>query len=199
MRTLEKDITIKAAELFNKYGIRSITMDDISREVGISKKTLYNYIIDKQELVKTSCDNVIQNLSQRLESILSCSQSTMEKYAELVNFTFNFLSSKSIIAEFDLKKYYPDIEKEINMEVKEVLYSSFQKIIEKGISDGTIRKDGNSRIISEQQVLQLMNLTEKKDEDDFETTYKQTLMYHARAICTEKGMKLINSKILKNI
>lgn len=198
MKALEKNITSKASELFNKYGIRSITMDDISREVGISKKTLYNHIIDKQELIKTACDDVVQGLSKQLTIIHSGTNTSIEKYIQLVDFTFKFLSSKSIIAEFDLKKYYPEIEKEINDEVKEVLHSNFQKIIEKGMSDGTLRKEGNARVISEQQVLQLNHLAEKKDEEDFESTYKQTLLYHARAICTENGMELINSKILKN-
>ena len=199
MRALEKDIKIKATELFTKYGIRSITMDDISREVGISKKTLYNYIIDKEELVKTVCDNEVQKLSEKLNTIITGSESSIEKYYQLVDFTFRFLSSKSIIAEFDLKKYYPEIEKEINAEVLEILHASFQKIIDKGISEGAIRNDGNPRVIAEQQILQLNHLAEKKNEENFDSTYKQTLMYHARAMFTNKGMELLNSKLLKNI
>ncbi|MCB0509746.1 MAG: TetR/AcrR family transcriptional regulator, partial [Bacteroidetes bacterium] len=47
----KKQILSKAEELFFKLGVKSITMDDISRELGISKKTLYLYVDNKADLV----------------------------------------------------------------------------------------------------------------------------------------------------
>ena len=51
MGSLSEQIIRKAGMLFNKYGIKSITMDDLSHEMGISKKTLYEYVKDKKDLV----------------------------------------------------------------------------------------------------------------------------------------------------
>jgi AcrR family transcriptional regulator len=47
----------KVSELYMRYGIRSVTMDDVSRHLGISKKTLYSYVTDKQELVELTVKN----------------------------------------------------------------------------------------------------------------------------------------------
>jgi len=46
-----KNILLKVRELYTKYGIKSITMDDVARELSISKKTLYQYVTDKDDLV----------------------------------------------------------------------------------------------------------------------------------------------------
>ena len=46
-----KNILLKVRELYMKYGIKSITMDDVARELSISKKTLYQYVTDKDDLV----------------------------------------------------------------------------------------------------------------------------------------------------
>jgi AcrR family transcriptional regulator len=47
----DKIMTDKIGQLFKKYGIKSITMDDIARELGMSKKTLYQLVSEKNELV----------------------------------------------------------------------------------------------------------------------------------------------------
>ena len=52
-----KNIAKKVNQLFTRYGIKSVTMDDISRELGISKKTLYQHVKDKTELVELIVDN----------------------------------------------------------------------------------------------------------------------------------------------
>ncbi|MCG8697499.1 MAG: TetR/AcrR family transcriptional regulator, partial [Bacteroidales bacterium] len=68
MKTLDENITTKASKLFKQYGIRGISMDDISREVGISKKTLYRYIEDKNELVQSACDKEIKSVNDQFSS-----------------------------------------------------------------------------------------------------------------------------------
>ena len=54
-----KNILLKVRELYTKYGIKSITMDDVATELGISKKTLYQYVTDKDDLVGKFIDNEI--------------------------------------------------------------------------------------------------------------------------------------------
>ncbi|MEM1220215.1 MAG: helix-turn-helix domain-containing protein, partial [Bacteroidota bacterium] len=50
--TIERDILSRSKRLFLRYGIRSVTMDDISKEMGISKKTLYQYVDNKADLIR---------------------------------------------------------------------------------------------------------------------------------------------------
>ena len=52
-------IVTKARELFFSYGLRSVSMDDVARQAGISKKTIYLSFADKAELVHTIVDDLI--------------------------------------------------------------------------------------------------------------------------------------------
>src|SRR5665811_606001 len=64
-----KNILLKVRELYMKYGIKSITMDDVARELGISKKTLYQFVSDKDDLVGKFIDNEIK---QKQEEVFKC-------------------------------------------------------------------------------------------------------------------------------
>jgi len=59
MNEKEKEIVQKVALLYGKYGIKSVTMDDVAHEIGISKKTLYEYFSDKQHLVNAVVEQEI--------------------------------------------------------------------------------------------------------------------------------------------
>jgi AcrR family transcriptional regulator len=48
---IKKKILKAAENLFMKYGVRSISMDDISRHLAVSKKTLYQHFADKEDIV----------------------------------------------------------------------------------------------------------------------------------------------------
>src|ERR1035437_659352 len=104
---LEK-IIIESAALFRKYGIRSLSMDDISRELGISKKTIYQYVSNKAELIEMILDWVSTH------NICLRSETTGEANAidDLLSFSLTVQdetneSTPAIL--FDLQKYYPDV------------------------------------------------------------------------------------------
>ncbi|MBZ0243218.1 MAG: TetR/AcrR family transcriptional regulator, partial [Bacteroidales bacterium] len=59
MDSKEKEIIARAAEIFSRYGIKSITMDELARQMSVSKKTLYQYFTDKNELVEKVLDSIM--------------------------------------------------------------------------------------------------------------------------------------------
>ncbi len=75
-----KNILLKVRELYMKYGIKSITMDDVASELGISKKTLYQYVTDKDDLVGKFIDNEIE---LRQEEICKCFKTGFNAIEEL--------------------------------------------------------------------------------------------------------------------
>ena len=65
----QKNILLRTCELYKKYGVKSITMDDIAHELGISKKTLYQFVTDKDDLVGKFVD---YEISVKQEEIGKC-------------------------------------------------------------------------------------------------------------------------------
>lgn len=99
-------ILIKAEELFMQYGIRSVSMDDIANSLGMSKKTVYQYYADKDELVEAVVDGHIRNIQNQC---LGCRQQARDAIHEI------FLTMEHILAElnnmnpmllYDLEKFH---------------------------------------------------------------------------------------------
>src|SRR5512138_2033681 len=99
----------RVLSLYRKYGIKSVTMDDVSGELGISKKTLYQYVRDKDELVTRVVD--LEIASHETHFIQSCSDTAnaIEQITEIAGCISYMLKEYSPVAEFDLRKYYPDL------------------------------------------------------------------------------------------
>jgi len=57
---MKKNIILKATELFMKLGFKSVTMDDIAKEMGISKKTIYSHFSNKETVVAVVTDHVFE-------------------------------------------------------------------------------------------------------------------------------------------
>ena len=105
-----EDIKIKilreAETLFMKYGFKSITMDDMSRELGISKKTLYQYFEDKNDLVNQT---VKQHLEDQMDECKTLEERKNDPITFMLNITDSVSSKRRQINPgvlFDLKKYF---------------------------------------------------------------------------------------------
>ena len=75
-----KNIMLKVRELYMKYGINSITMDYVATELGISKKTLYQYVTDKDDLVGKFIESEI---NQKQDELFKCFQINFNAIEEL--------------------------------------------------------------------------------------------------------------------
>ena len=97
------NILQRVRSLYRKYGIRSVTMDDVSRELGISKKTLYQYVHDKDELVNKVVE--LELTSQQNHFIESCRENlnAIEEIAEIARCINYMLKEYSAVTEYDLK------------------------------------------------------------------------------------------------
>lgn len=145
MEELKQKITGKAKELFLKYGLRSVTIDDICRELHISKKTFYTVIKGKEELIEavleemraqsakkcTKCDDVIVSL---VETVMSAKRDSM--------------TEKHINIFFDLDKYYPSIMERHKELAKKAGIKNTAEKIRLGIEQGYFREDMNVEAMS---------------------------------------------------
>lgn len=143
-----KNILLKVRELYMKYGIKSITMDDVAKELGISKKTLYQYVTDKDDLVGKFVDNEI---AMRQEEICNCFRSGLNAIEELfeISIYMNRLTrNQNPATEYDLKKYYPQHFQKTDKARREGIYEYILLNLKKGIKEGLYREEMNKEIIA---------------------------------------------------
>lgn len=145
---IESRILDVSYRLFLKQGYRNTTMDDISQELSISKKTLYKYFSGKLELLAASFDLLKTKLSIKVEALFE------NRY---ISFTAKLKSFLSIVAADlalinpellqDLRDHAPEIWIELQDYVRDSAYLRFQKLIEEGIEKGQVAANINKTMI----------------------------------------------------
>lgn len=197
----KQKILAEAEALFMKYGFKSITMDDIARELGISKKTLYQYFEDKNDLVNQAIENHIHCDKQNCCKILEENFDPIEFLFEMSKSITDKHRKVNVAVLFDLKKYFkPAWDKMENFKSVFINEQMLANIIN-GKELGLYRDDINTELAAKLYVhsVEFMMRPELYQEisTDFFYIHQEIIKYHLRAICTEKGLKKLN-KIIEN-
>jgi len=195
------DILVKVAGLFRKYGIKSITMDDISRELGISKKTLYMSITDKTDLVNQVLESEQIRIMECFDSVRSLGTNAISELFEVNRFMIEMMKRNSASFEYDLRKYYPDAYHKVLTNRRKGMYDSVLANLIRGKSEGLYRAELNEEIITKLQVSRLENMAsdEMFKVEDYSAikVYKELFIYHIRGIANSKGIKYLEENIHK--
>ena len=154
-----QNILEKVGELYNKYGIKSVTMDDVARELGISKKTLYQHVENKNELVEKVLFHIINQNNCSFEKLAEKDLNAVEELLEVSIFIIKTIQKYNPSTEYDLKKYYPELFKKLNEIKKEKMYDSIIKNIIKGKNEGLYRNDLDEEIITKIQTSRFLNIS----------------------------------------
>jgi AcrR family transcriptional regulator len=194
-----KNILLKVRELYMKYGIKSITMDDVARELAISKKTLYQYVVDKDDLVGKFIDNEI---AIRREEICKCFRigyNAIEELFEISSFMNKLMRNQNSATDYDLKKYYPAHYHKTLTARREGIYNYILANLKKGIKEGLYRKEMDKEVIAKLYLWRTENIhfDELFTVEEFTSVklFFELLNYHVRGIATEKGIIVLENKI----
>jgi len=199
MNEEQKRILLKVSELYTKYGIKSITMDDVARELGISKKTLYQFVSDKNELVGKFIDLEIEIKQKEICNCFKQNLNAIEGLFEISHFMNRTMKEQNPSVEYDLKKYYPEHYQKILKARRDGMYKYILLNLEQGIAEGFYRKELNVDIIAKLHLFRLENtfLSDifSSDEANSPEIFNEIFIYHIRGISNEKGIKFLEQKI----
>jgi AcrR family transcriptional regulator len=188
-------------ELFLQAGIKSVTMDDIAKHLGMSKKTIYQFFKDKNELVIALVKKKLQQDEDHLCAIINQSGNVIEEMINMMKCSEEIFSRINPIVIHDMQKYHPDAWKHFQNFKAEVIVHTLEELLTKGIQQGYIRPDIDVKIMARMRVNQVeMGFnTSIFPISEFSTwTVQYQLLEHFNfGICTLKGYKLLNE--YKNI
>ena len=186
------NILERVRELFYKYGVRSVSIDDICRDLGISKKKLYQFVKGKNELVEKLLELERQHFEaifdrnnfdgvNSIDVLLTVSRELGERFWDI-----------SPSMTFDLKKYYPDI---YHRHVEERVESIQEKItqnIRKGISNGMYRDDLSIELVARLYIRRLLDLHNPDffpaDKFSFQTLFDVMFDNFIRGFSNQRGI-----------
>ncbi len=189
------NIIAKATKVFMRYGIKAVSMDDIAREIGVSKKTLYLIAKDKSDLLKSifqnqmECDKaehaqIVETAKDAIEELFIINKSLKKQFEEM---------HPSIM--FDLQKFYPEVWALFNKFKFEYIYVQIINNINRGKQEGFYDIEINAEVyaklfIGRFDILFDSNLF-PSEQFDISLVHKHIINYHIRAMALPKGFKLL--------
>ena len=181
--------------MFLNYGFKSVTMDDIAENMGISKKTIYAHFSTKNKLVQASGSHLLQTISRGIDDIKEKNLNPVIENFEIKRFVNQHLKGEKTSPHFQLKKYYPKIFNNLIEEQFKVLEACVGENISRGIKTGDYRSQISVSFVCRMHFVGMMGI---KDKDIFpleefgeQDLTEEFLNYHLRAICTPQGIKTL--------
>jgi AcrR family transcriptional regulator len=191
----------RVLSLYRKYGIKSVTMDDVSRELGISKKTLYQYVHDKDDLVRKVIELEISASHSRLHLICRDDLNAIEELVEISQCIGYMLKEYSAVVEYDLRKYYPDLYISLREVRRKNMFTFFQNNLLKGKLEGLFRENLDVEILTKLSVSHIDSMIESEVIDLSEFLepkfFHEYFVYHLRGIVNEKGLDVLTEHLQK--
>jgi len=193
----------KVCTMFKDYGIKSVTMDDVARELGISKKTLYLHFNDKSELVSIILDREFEEKAKEFDIAMSDKENAIEEVFGFFKVQMNLLANHKPNFLYDLKKYYPSLYDNFSDKKKSRMIESILNNLKRGKKEGLYRKDLNEELITRMHVARLESIMtsgmftiEELISPEF---FSEAFKYHLYGIASKKGWNIVNSSIDKII
>ncbi len=177
-----------------RLGVRSVTMQQIAQELGISKKTLYLHFENKADMVHKAIEFYIEMEKEAIDEITDVDKNAIEEFVEIGRYVIKHLRQVNPTGAYDLKRLYPQTW-ELFEEHKLFIASTIQTNLEKGIEQGWYRNDFNIEIITRLYVSKIDSIIDinvfpayfsKAD------VYIELLKYHIHGVASETGETYFN-------
>jgi AcrR family transcriptional regulator len=197
----EERIISGGEELFMQAGIKSVTMDDIAKHLGMSKKTIYQFFKDKNELVMGLCKKRLKEDEDQMNEIINKSGNVIEEMINMMKCSEDIFSRINPVVIHDMQKYHPDAWQMFQTFKADVVVGKMEELLAKGIQQGYIRPDIDVKILA---IMRLAQVELGFNQSIYPTAefntwrvQQQFLEHFNFGICTLKGYKLLNQ--YKNI
>ena len=144
-----KQKIIKGAEsLFMKYGVRSISMDDIARHLSVSKKTLYQHFEDKEDIVTIACLSYIESITKDFERIENSSANAIDELSKISVRLRRHVEDMNPSLLFDLQKYHPRAWNVWLEHKRNFIRDSVVRNLKQGVIEGYFRPEMDLEVVA---------------------------------------------------
>lgn len=190
----KENVLCAVADLFLKYGVRSVSMDDIAHNQGISKKTIYQYFDDKNDLVNQVATMLLEERMKEYQHNSDIACNAIEELFTMSRLLRKHFSEINPALLYDVQKYHPQAWELFLKHENDVVYHSVRDNLERGIEEGYFRPEINAKVLARFRVKQIqISFDERlypKDQFDFTDVQVQLFDHYVHGLLTEPGLEL---------
>jgi TetR/AcrR family transcriptional regulator, cholesterol catabolism regulator len=174
-------------------------MDDICHEMGISKKTLYQYVGNKADLIAKTLDFIVEDAVTAMGEAYQSGHNAIDQLLIVSQKVCANMQHFNPAVTYDLQKYYNNVYRKFNKEKREIIYNQVVKNMKQGIEEGLYRDDLPVELVSQlyAQRLEYINDPEFLLSEDFSFNSMFMVMFdnHIRGISNTKGLEYYEKQL----
>ena len=187
-------ILVNTMALFNKFGVRSVTMDDVAREVGMSKKTLYQYFTNKDGLVTAVAKSQMELEREEFSGIADNAKNAIDELYQIAQCMRRNIQDMNPSLLYDLQKFHREAWQEYLKFKNDFVRGNLIDNINRGKKEGFYREDLNAAILSKFRVEQVQMIFDDKvfptEEFEFLEVQMHLFEHFVYGMLSEKGREL---------
>jgi len=196
------ELVTKARNLFFSYGLKSVSMDDLARMSCTSKKTIYQHVADKNELVDRVVEDLIRCHKEAMDQSGEAAKDAVHELVLKSRVPFVTLASINWNFFYELEKFFPAAWQKLIAHRQQVMLPSIIKNLQRGVAEGLYREDLDTQFAA---LIRLQQITTALNPKDFTQTTTDALKlmnslteFYLHGIVTTKGKRLINTYLKNN-
>ena len=194
---------VEAAERrFNKHGFKSVTMDDIARELGMSKKTLYQVVPNKQELIDAVLDVDMANDDAQVAKACADSADAVDEMLRIARYFTEQMRETSPAALYDLQKYYRASWERLDAHHNDERIAHVRANLRRGQAEGLYREDIHRELIAHLFVAAPRAFLDVERfplrQQDWDVILGQFMAYHLNGVVNDRGRALLQEYLTRD-
>jgi AcrR family transcriptional regulator len=185
-----------ALKMFRTYGVKGVTMFDIARDCGVSKKTVYEHFVDKQALIDEGMQQLLNSHIAYFNESLQNTDNAIEEMIRNMKYVVNIAKTLNPVMLHEIQKYHPDTWRSIESFKSDGILCNIKENLKRGMAEGLYRQNLHIDIVARMRQLQLEAAFDpiQYPADLFEMplVMEQVTAHFILGIATIKGHKLVN-------
>ena len=179
-----------------RYGLQAMTMDDVCRELSMSKKTLYQYFTNKADLVDQAVRQVFCSHEETMKSITAENENAIDRMIKRYKYLMQMIESHGPSMMFPLKKYYPKTFEWLFAQRQQTMVEALVQTIRDGQAQRLFRDDLDAELVAKIHFTTMVGLSDA-DLQSESLAERRDLMWTAislfiRSISTAQGLQYFN-------
>lgn len=195
MEIKKKEILDRATQVIMRYGIKSVTMDDLARELSISKKTLYALFGDKRKMIQTLVAEQIDADKSSCQIQITLAKNAIEEMFLVTSFISERLKNVNVTFFYDLRMSYPKAFKAMEDYKWGYIQETIILNLKRGVAEGIYREDLHPNIVARVYLTNVEMIFGGREFDNMNISvyeiFLEIFMLHMRGIVNEKGLQLL--------
>jgi len=192
---------MQVLEVYMRLGIKSVTMDEMARQLGMSKKTIYTFVKDKNDLVEQCIEFAQKDEICEIDALTQSNENAIDELLAIGELISEKLRAVHPSIFFDLQKYHPNAYKMMNCHRDDLISETVISNLKRGKAQGYYRENLDEVIISKMYLtfINVLFSSEIFPQKDFSfiQVYSEYFRYHVRGLASDKGLKYLE-KVVKS-